>query len=71
MGSIPGSERSPWRRKWQAAPVFLPGISHGQKSLAVYSPWGCKRIGRDLVTNQQQWMKSAQKSGTESALCDC
>ena len=23
----------PWRRKWQAAPVFLPGKSHGQKSL--------------------------------------
>ena len=23
----------PWRRKWQPAPVFLPGESHGQKSL--------------------------------------
>ena len=23
-------------------PVFLPGKSHGQKSLAGYSPWGCK-----------------------------
>ena len=23
MGSIPGSERSPWRRKWQPTPVFL------------------------------------------------
>ena len=23
-------------------PVFLPGESHGQRSLAGYSPWGCK-----------------------------
>ena len=28
----------PWRRKWQPAPVFLPGESHGQRSLAGYSP---------------------------------
>jgi len=27
-----------WRRKWQPTPVFLPGESHGQKSLADYSP---------------------------------
>ena len=31
-----------WRRKWQPAPVFLPGKFHGQRSLAGYSPWGCK-----------------------------
>ena len=30
----------PWRRKWQATPVILPGESRGQQSLAVYSPWG-------------------------------
>ena len=29
----------PWRRKWQPTPVFLPGKSHGQRSLAGYSPW--------------------------------
>ena len=29
-----------WRRKWQPNPVFLPGESHGQRSLAGYSPWG-------------------------------
>ena len=27
---------------WQPAPVFLPGESHGQRSLAGYTPWGCK-----------------------------
>ena len=30
----------PWRRKWQPTPVFLPGRSHGQRSLVGYSPWG-------------------------------
>ena len=29
----------PWRREWQPAPIFLPGESHGQRSLAGYSPW--------------------------------
>ena len=31
-----------WRRKWQPTPVFLPGKSHGQRSLGGYSPWGRK-----------------------------
>ena len=31
-----------WRRKWQPIPVFLPGESHGQRSLVGYSPWGRK-----------------------------
>ena len=32
----------PWRRAWQPTPVFLPGKSHGQRSLMGYSPWGPK-----------------------------
>ena len=32
----------PWRRTRQPTPVFLPGESHGQRSLAGYSLWGCK-----------------------------
>jgi len=42
MGLILGWGRIPWRRKWQRTPAFLPGESHGQRSLANYSPWGCK-----------------------------
>ena len=34
--------KMPWRRKWQPTPVFLPGKSHGLRSLVGYSPWGCK-----------------------------
>ena len=31
-----------WRRECQSTPVFLPGESHGQRSLAGYNPWDCK-----------------------------
>ena len=34
--------RISWRKKWQPTPVFLPGKSHGCRSLVGYSPWGCK-----------------------------
>ena len=33
-----------WRRKWQPTPVFVPGKSHGQRSLAGYSSWDCKEL---------------------------
>ena len=38
IGLIPGLGRFPWRRAWHPTPVFLPGESHGQRSLAGYSP---------------------------------
>ena len=41
----PRVEEIPWRRAWQPTPMFLPGESHGQRSLAGYSPWGCKESG--------------------------
>ena len=39
----------PWGRKWQPTPVFLPGESHGGRSLVGYSPWGRK----ELVTTER------------------
>ena len=36
----PWVRKKPWRRKWQPTLVFLPGKSHGQRSLVSYSPWG-------------------------------
>ena len=35
-------QEDPWRRKWKPTLVFLPGESHGQRSLAGYCPWGRK-----------------------------
>ena len=48
-GFYPWVRKVPWRRKWQPTPVFLPGESHGQGSLAGYSPWG----GKELDTTEQ------------------
>ena len=47
------------RRKWQPTPVFLPGESHGKRSLVGYSLWGSQNVGlqknwTDLMTKQQQ-----------------
>ena len=50
LGSIPGLGRFPWRRKWQPTPVFLPGKSHVQRSLAGYSPWGHIELDMTEVT---------------------
>ena len=36
----------PWRKKWQPTPEFLSGESHGLRSLAGYSPQGC-RVGHN------------------------
>ena len=41
-GFSPWVGKITWRRKWQPIPVFLPGKFHGRRSLAGYSPWGCK-----------------------------
>ena len=43
-GFNPWVGKIPWRRKWQPTPVFLSGKSHGQRSLAGYSPWGHKEL---------------------------
>ena len=41
----------PWRRKWQPTPVFLPGESHGQRSLAGYS-------SRDPESDTTSWLNN-------------
>ena len=43
------------RRKWQPTPVILPGEHHEQRSLAGYSPWGCKESG---MTEQLSFIHS-------------
>ena len=49
-GLIPGSGRSHLRRVWQPIPVFLPGGSLGQRSLAGYSPKGHKELDMTEAT---------------------
>ena len=47
----PWLRKIPWKRAWQPIPEFLPGESHGQRSLLGYSPWGCK----ELDTTEATW----------------
>ena len=64
MGLIPGLGRFPQRRAWQPTPVFLPGESHGQRSLAGYSPWSHK--GSDVterLTRTQEGERSRNPWG--------
>ena len=35
----PRVRKIPWRSEWQPTRVFLPGKTHGKRSLAGYSPW--------------------------------
>ena len=46
----PWVRKIPWRRAWQPTPVFLPGESHGWRSLVGYSPWGRKESDRTEMT---------------------
>ena len=51
--------------KWQSTPVFLPGKSHGQRSLVGYSPWGSKesdtteRLHFILTREHTSWLTQA------------
>ena len=47
-----------WRRKWQPKPVFLPGKSHGPRSLVGYHPWGHKESD---TTERLQFRVSRRK----------
>ena len=51
----------PWRRQWQPAPVFLPGESPGQRSLAGYSPWGRTESDTAKVTESTEAPAASQR----------
>ena len=46
-GFDPWVGKIPWRRAWQPTPVFLPGESHGQKSLVSYKSIVLLRVRYD------------------------
>jgi len=53
----PWAWQIPWKGKWQPTPVFLPGKSHGQRSLAGYSPWGHKESDTTLwLSNNNKYL---------------
>ena len=64
-GSILGSGRSSGVENGNPTPVFLPGNSHGQRSLVGYSPWGRKESDRTEPTQHahtclKAWAQAAK-----------
>ena len=47
-------EEDPLEKEMATHSSILAWESHGQRCLVGYSVWGGKRVGRDLVTKQQQ-----------------
>ena len=64
----PWVRKIPWRMAGQPTPVFSPGESHGQSSLAGYSPWGCKRVRHDCATEHTQCEPRGQQSSHAGGL---
>ena len=55
-GSIPGSGRFLGEGNGNPTPVFLPGKSHGQRSLVGYNPWDCKELDTtEQLTLSHKW----------------
>ena len=59
VGSIPRSGKSPGEGK-QLTPAFLPGKSHGQRSLAGYTPWGHKELDTTKQLNKADITQNTQ-----------
>ena len=53
-----------WRRKWQPIPVFSPGNHMDREVWGGYSPWGCRRVGHNLVT-KWQWLIYVPSTSTK------
>ena len=66
-GDFPWVGKIPWRRAWLPTPVFLPGKSHGQRSLGgpCFHHWGNndeRRVGHNLVTKREHEQPAATSS---------
>ena len=69
--SKPWVKNIPWRRKQQPTPVFLPGKSHGQRSLVGYHPWGCKESDMAGCLRHIYLTKLLHRSKPSSDLTSC
>ena len=61
-----------WKRAWQPTPVFLPGESHGQRSLVGYSPWGRTKTNTTEATelSMQHAITESLKDVNHNLFCD-
>ena len=66
LGFNPWVGKISWRRKWQPIPGFLPGESHGQRSLVGHSPQGHK----ELDTTEATWHTLGRPYGNTVSCLD-
>ena len=61
------------QKKWQPTAVFLPGKSHGQRTLAGYSPWGCKESDttEQLTEHNNMLGLFSKQTDTDAAHMHC
>ena len=55
VGRIPGGRNGNPLQCSCLGKVFLPGKSHGQRSLAGYSPWGCRQLDTTEWLSMHAW----------------
>ena len=71
-GFDPWVRKIPWRRKWQPTPIFSPGKSHGQRSLAGYNPWDHKESDTteklSSYTQLDAWWQCSLRIKTEECV---
>ena len=61
----PWVRKIPWRSEQQPTPVFLPGESHGQRSLVGYSPWKSditKHLTQQTPSTSTYWLLDGAQS---------
>ena len=56
QGFDPWVRKIPCKRAWQPTPVFLPGESHGQKTLEGYSPWCYKESDMTKLLTHRRFL---------------
>ena len=63
----PWVEKIPWSRKWQSAPVFLPGKLYGQRSSMGYSPQSRKEL--NMTVQLSLWACMRTHTHTNAEVC--
>ena len=63
-GFDPWAGKIPWRKAWQHTPVFLIGESHGQRSLAGYSPSDHTELDMTQATQHVFYLENIQSYTT-------
>ena len=67
-GFDPWVRKIPWRRAQQPTPVFLPGESHGQRSLAGYSSYGRKGSDMPAATWHAHFLNTNSSENTKEPM---